>query len=53
MKKFYLQSLFVSIVKLRIKWVQTRGREPSQEVIALIQEINYQSLNHTVQTQAK
>lgn len=53
MKKFYLQSLFVSIVKLRIKWVQIRGREPSQEVIALIQEINYQGLNHGVQTQAK
>lgn len=53
MKKFHLQSLFVSIVKLRIEQVQTKGREPSQEVIAFVQELNYQSLNQGVQTQAK
>lgn len=53
MKKFHLQSLFVSIVKLRIEQVQTKGREPSQEVTAFVQEINYQSLNQDVQTQAK
>lgn len=53
MKKFHLQSLFVSIVKLTIEQVQTKGREPSQEVIAFVQEINYQSLNQDVQTQAK
>lgn len=53
MKRCHLRSLFVSIVKLRIEQVQTRGREPSQEVIAFVQEVNYQSLNQGVQTQAK